>query len=123
MRPATRPLAPHRRWLFAGAALVVLVAQWLALVHTVVHGRGPAPATVLELRADAPALLQLVAGHDAGTVVCQWFDHLAQATPGFEVPVPAAAPLPQADLPSVALPAPRAVVLAAYRARAPPVHA
>jgi hypothetical protein len=124
MRPFARPIPAPRRWLLAGAVLVVLVAQWLALVHTVVHGRGPASGVpALELRADAPTLLQLVAGHDAGTVVCQWFDHLAHATPGVEVPVPAAAPLPLADLPPVALPVPRPAAWAAYRARAPPVHA
>jgi uncharacterized protein YodC (DUF2158 family) len=123
MRLSARPVTSHCRWLLAGAVLVVLAAQWLALVHAVVHGRGPAPATVLELRADAPTLVRLVAGHDAGTVACQWLDQLAQATPVFEAPASAVVLLLPADLPRVALPAPRPTARAPYDARAPPVRA
>lgn len=109
--------ARHSR-LWAGVVLFVLLAQWLALVHTVLHGRGFTP---VEARpGTASSWVERLAGHDAGSAACQVLDQLAQAAP----------PMANADtvLATVLEPAPLsrppaptpAQRCSAYRARAPP---
>lgn len=116
-RLRSSPTARHRGW-WAALLLAVVLAQWLALAHSVVHGRG---LPVIEYRApEASTLVDLLAGHDAGSATCQLLDQLAHASPGFEAPQLAApAPLPDAWVASIHL-APSCRVSWAYRARAPP---
>lgn len=117
--------SPCRRWLLAAAVLVVLAAQWLALVHTVVHAGGRALPGLETAAAPqgASSLVQRVAGHDAGSAACLLLDQLAHAAPWAEPP--AALPLllppagPDDTLAVAVLPA----EWAGYRARGPPAVA
>lgn len=120
------PSIAHRRWLLAGAVLVVLIAQWLALVHAVVHAGGRA-LPVLEAASSsdhgASPLVQLVAGHDAGSAACLLLDQLAHATPCAEPPpalLPALPPAAHDNTPTAPL---LPAEWADYRARGPPVLA
>jgi hypothetical protein len=106
----------------------VLLSQWLALVHAVVHPLGTAKAGLQE-RVDVPAtsiahkVRELVSSHDSGSSVCQLLDQLCQPAPGIDVP---AAAMPQAVEQQVAaLPLLREELpqWGLYRARAPPVLA
>lgn len=124
-RPDPRSSSWQRR--LVGLALsALLAAQWLALVHGVVHrGVGSAPQDSLQ----APAvtltqtLLKAVTGHDEKSPACQLFDQLAQSSPlGMTMPALAADPAPQA-VPDVPAATPRAAAPSPYCARAPPVLA
>lgn len=120
-----RPRCPTsaRRWWLAGAVLAVLAAQWLALVHTVVHA-GARAWPVLETAAPhaAPSawVQLLVAGHDAGSASCLLLDQLAQAAPCADPPaaLPPALPSAAHDDASIARVLPAG--WAGFRARGPP---
>jgi hypothetical protein len=121
----------HRRrqcWLLAFALSFVLLSQWLALVHAVVHPLGAAKAGVQEhVNAPAPSIAhkvrELVSGHESGSNVCQLLNQLCQPTPSIDVP---AAALPQAveqQVAAVPLLREERPQWGLYRARAPPVLA
>jgi hypothetical protein len=106
----------------------VLLSQWLALVHAVVHPLGTAKAG-LQQRVDvsvtsiAHKVRELASGHESGSSICQLLDQLCQPAPGIDVPalaVPQAVEQQVAALPPLREEHPP---WGLYRARAPPVLA
>lgn len=102
------------RRLVGVALLALLLGQWTALAHSVVHAHLPAQASLTVDDHDAW-------GHQAGTPNCQLVDHLlvGQAAAGAPAPllgVPPALTLPAALAPSIA-PGPAS---RAFEARGPP---
>ena len=70
----------------------LLLSQWLAMVHVVLHPAGGA-GQALQQRADLPAgsaareLHDLATGHESGSAACQLLDQLCHAASGVEAPV------------------------------------
>ena len=114
--------SPYARRIVGVALLVLLLAQWAALVHTVMHTVVP---TILHTPVQAGAVIQADAvdadEHTAGSPVCQLFDHLlvAQAAAGDEPQLPQ--PLWSTAAPPWALlPAQPRLASLGYDARGPP---
>lgn len=123
---STRPIRQRR--LLAFALSFVLLSQWLALVHAVVHPVGSAKAGVHE-RVDGPAtslaqkVRELVSSHDSGSNVCQLLEQLCHFAPDVDAPAPDAQQTVEtlvAALPPLREARPE---WGLYRARAPPVLA
>jgi len=108
-----------RRRLIGLALCALLATQWIALLHSVGHGRaaldGAAPP--------AGSVLQLALGHDEGSPSCHLFDQLAHGAPALDVAMPAIGSLsePKADAAIVA--AVPCGTPNGYLARAPPLPA
>ncbi|MBH9577266.1 hypothetical protein [Inhella proteolytica] len=115
---------PRHGRLWAVLLSCVLLAQWLALAHSVVHPGGQAGLRLQLAQAGAPDLLQqLDADHAAGSADCLALDQLCHGAPDAAEPA-----LPLLQL--LAQPAPGAAQSATPRtpwrrqlARAPPVLA
>ena len=122
LRRRPRCPTPARRWWLAGAVLAVLAAQWLALVHTVVHAGGRAwpVAEAAAPHAASSAWVQLVAGHDAGSASCLLLDQLAQAAPCADPPVVLPPALPPAVHHDTAIARVLPAEWVGFRARGPP---
>ncbi len=116
-----RTSTPRRGRLWAVLLSCVLLAQWLALAHSVVHPGGR------QVQLHAPALgsvlQQLDSDHAAGSADCLALDQLCHGAPGAAVAAP---PLLQV-LAQPAPVAPRSATLPTpwrrQQARAPPVLA
>lgn len=118
----------QRRGLVAFMAAWLMLSQWLAVAHSVVHLPGQGPAIVHERSevAASPlvrAVYELVSQHDNGSGTCQSLDQLCHGAPDAPaVALPAALP---ADI-GVAAPVSPARASARwseYLARAPPALA
>jgi hypothetical protein len=118
----------QRRGLVAFVATLLLLSQWLAVAHSVVHLPGQGPAVVhgrSEASASplARALYELVTQHDNGSGTCQLLDQLCHGAP--DAPAVALPSVLPADA-GVAAPVTSARASARwseYLARAPPALA
>lgn len=115
-----------RRWLLACALSAVLAAQWLALLHGVLHVHGgSAPAGIEQRLSGEPDgwAQKVFAGHDVGSLACHLVDQLSHGGPSSS-PLQIALPLVLAGVVAVlAAPATSTAAWARYHARAPPVLA
>jgi hypothetical protein len=108
-------------------ALALLLAQWLALAHGVLHPGGGAARSALAsaTEADSPGWASLFGKHDGGDGAAQC--RLVDQLPGGLLVAPALPPL--AALPQALLRAPlfanvwQGLQALGFRARAPPVLA
>src|SRR5213592_1169868 len=115
-RRATHHSTWHR-WLAGLAVLALVGAQWLGLVHSVLHAsHGGGPQLIAQSATDAAV------GHDKCSPLCHLFDAVAHAdgiAPGVAaLPIAAAADLPPAAAPCAGQPQ---AAPALYSARAPPL--
>lgn len=114
-----------RRWLIACALSAVLAAQWLALLHGVLHVHGSGAVGIEHRWSGEPDgwARKVFAGHDAGSLACHLVDHVSQGGPSSS-PLQIALPLaPAGGVAVLATPAVGATAWARYHARAPPVLA
>ena len=109
-----RHTARIARRIVGAALLAVLLAQWAALVHTVLHGPVHAGVVIQGHAAES-------SNHAAGSPVCQLFDHLLVAqTGGGKQPQVAGPQWSTAVPPWALLPALHCQAVQGYEARGPP---
>ena len=116
-RPPVRPRARTLVWLVLGA---LLLAQWLALVHAVVHPPVPSPLMTASTDPGPVPLVDIAAAHPDGSLACQLLDHLGQPAPWADPPAVAGTVCRPADPPSAPVAARPGGVAAGYHARGPP---